>query len=201
MRATGPIPATIGRFIDPGEIGDAIIDGSDVEIPVVNTLSVVVGPGSRMFVEFVPPSAAHIVGTINNTWVDAQYRPYTDPTWTNFTDTDATIALRYRRNGYDVHYVGSVTLGAGSALGGATLQVSLPVDPAPVRMVGSAFLNDATTRLWTGLVTTIGGVADLSFYHNFGTALTNGAVTSSQPFTWVPGDTFGWDVTYEAAVN
>lgn len=137
------------------------------------------------------PSVVYLPGTTSGVWLAHT------PTWTNFTDTDATVNCRWTRIGDTVHYHGTVTFGAGTAVTG-TLGVDLPVnsDTTGGRYgVGSLFMNEAGVKSRVGSIV-INAADRADFYSADG--LADGVVDATEPFTWGNGDEFAWTITYEA---
>lgn len=111
------------------------------------------------------------------------------PTWTGLTIGDATVSTRYQQFGKTVVYMGQVTFGAGSSYSGVFFP-SLPVSPAGVSAVGSAWAFDTSATAWYT------GVFVPGNYFLFGTV---GRAAPTVPITWATGDILTWNLTYEAA--
>lgn len=128
------------------------------------------------------------------------------PTFANFTKGDATITATYTQIGKTVHYALTVVLGSTSSMGTAAT-FSLPVTSVAVPAMGSGApsiglcrVEDNTTRAFHGHVQWQSTTTGLIVYYSVsGTTITGSATSSTAPMTWVSGDAFWCEGTYQAA--
>lgn len=121
------------------------------------------------------------------------------PTFTNFTQGDATVTARFVRIGRTIHYRLAVTLGGTSAMG-SNPTFTLPV--AAVSMgstepMGIASLRDEGTADYAATVR-VGSTTTATLF-SLGASSVHTTITSTAPFTWVSTDKFYAQGAYEAA--
>jgi hypothetical protein len=132
-------------------------------------------------------------------WVEygryGAWQSYT-PTWTNLTVGNGTVVTKYVRIGSMVTYIGKITIGSTTSIGGF-VSVALPVTAQDSFLTGSARLNDDGTRSYVGAVSIASGGNSIAFTHSESGGF--GSWNATNPFTIAAADVISWNITYEAA--
>jgi len=145
---------------------------------------------------------------IGNT-VLGTYTSYTPTYPSGLTVGNATVTSYYCRVNNFVHYWGRVLWGSTTSINTSGLQVSLPINAdsnfitGPNNSMGTAgYRNNGTSnnffllcRAANGTANAMNIVAQLAS----GTYVTESTITTTVPFTQTTGDSFFWNVYYEAA--
>jgi len=145
---------------------------------------------------------------IGNT-VLGTYTSYTPTYPSGLTVGNATVTSAYCRVNNFVHYWGRVLWGSTTSINTSGLQVSLPINAdsgfitGPNNSMGTAgYRNNGTSNNFFLICRAVNGtnnamniVAQLAS----GTYVTESTITTTVPFTQTAGDSFFWNVYYEAA--
>lgn len=135
--------------------------------------------------------------------IGAAWQSWT-PSFTNFTLGNGTVTAKYKQIGKLIHFYINVTLGSTSSMGAApkfTLPVTISSD---YRSTGPRLTNALITDNGTadyGAVGLMGSDSkmEVAVLNASGTYITHTQVNSTTPMTWVSGDYFQVEGTYEAA--
>lgn len=137
--------------------------------------------------------------------VHAAWTSFT-PTFTNLTVGNGTVASYYTKIGRTVHYQGRYTHGT-TSVQGANTTVNLPVPASSNygsfnvnQIIGTCTFLDTGVAAYQGWVR-LDGASTLTFIVGgaSGTYLSQSGITATIPFSWGSGDSYTWNVTYEAA--
>ncbi len=145
---------------------------------------------------------------IGNT-VLGTYTSYTPTFPSGLTVGNATVTSAYCRVNNFVHYWGRVLWGSTTSIDTSGLQVSLPINAdsgfvtGPANSMGTAGLRNnfagntffCVCQAINGTATGMNIVAQLAS----GTHVSVANITTTSPFTQITGDSFFWNVYYEAA--
>lgn len=125
------------------------------------------------------------------------------PSWTNFTTTDATIAIKYSiaASGL-VHIFGYVTFGASTAITGSPPSFGLPIshDTYSVTYAASSGLaryQDVGTNQYYGITTMLSDTLYFNLIDASSTYATTTGISSTTPFTWASTDMIIFNTTYQ----
>ena len=121
------------------------------------------------------------------------------PTFTNFTQGNATITAKFLRIGRQVTYRLAVTLGSTSSMG-SNPTFSLPVTAVSMgatEPIGVASLRDEGTADYQANVRVDSTTTAALF--SLGASSVHTTINSTAPFTWTTNDKFYAQGTYEAA--
>lgn len=144
----------------------------------------------------IDPAWGNSVATAINAHEDA-WTSYT-PTPTGFTVGAGTITGKYNAIGKTIHYRGQVVFGAGAGITGDFV-VSVPVTAVTAEAAcGTLDMLDNGTGYEVGTVLIVSSTT-VELHHARGLGSNAGRVGGTNPFTWVPGDSFRWNITYQAA--
>lgn len=130
-------------------------------------------------------------------------------TWTTYTPSfsgltvgNATLTFSYTQINKLVHVVGRMYLGSTSSVTSTPI-MSLPVSryTSDLECIGTGYLGDTGTGTYMMFPISTTSTTTYLFEanHTVGTAIIEGVVNATTPFTWTTGDRISVNFTYRAA--
>ena len=130
---------------------------------------------------------------------------YTDysssQTFGGFTKGNGSVISRYTQINKLVHYWGIVTLGSTSSVT-AVIDLVPPVAPSAGTVQefgGNCTFADSAAVFYHGRLVVVAGNYRMTTFSVSGSQIRDASTSSTVPFTWTTGDSFLWNVTYQAA--
>ena len=122
-------------------------------------------------------------------------------TFGGFTKGNASVISRYARVNDLVHYWGIVTLGSTSSVT-SVIDLVPPVAPSASTVEdfgGNCTFADGGAIFYHGRLVVVAGNYRMTTFSVSGSQIRDASTSSTVPFTWTTGDSFLWNLTYQAA--
>jgi len=124
------------------------------------------------------------------------------PTFTGLTVGNATLSFSYTQIGKIVHVIGRMYLGSTTSIASTPI-MSLPVTryTSDLEVLGTGYLGDTGTATYMMFPLSVANNTVIMFEanHTVSSAVVEGVINSSIPFSWATGDRIGVNLTYRAA--